>query len=250
MGVVVTTIAVLGATSGIAGGCLREWACREGVDLRLVARDADKLARLAADLRVRGARSVAVLEHALDGLDDVRAAVDWIFGDGPVDIVLVAFGDMPSQEDADCDPALAAHLLDLNGTLATMAAHLVALRLVEQGSGSLAVLGSVAGDRGRKSNYLYGSAKAMVATAVAGLQHRVAGTGVRITLVKPGPTATPMTDHLRGSKMPLAPVEVVARDIVATIDAGKPVVYTPRKWQAIMAVVRALPRAVFQRTNL
>ena len=252
MGVVVTTIAVLGATSGIAGGCLREWVCRdedETVDLRLVARGADRLARLTADLEVRGAGSIAVLEQALDGVDDVRAAADWVFADGPVDIVLVAFGDMPSQEEADADPAVAAHLLDLNGTLATMAAHLAALRLVEQGSGSLAVLGSVAGDRGRKSNYLYGSAKAMVATAVAGLQHRVAGTGVRITLVKPGPTATPMTDHLRGG-MPLAPVEVVARDVVAAVDAGRPVVYTPRRWQAIMAIIRALPRAVFHRTNL
>lgn len=253
------TIAVLGATSGIAQACLREWVATHDIgagaqgelELRLVGRDPERLARVADDLRARsGGVTVTTAVHDLSASGEVADAVGAVFAPGPVDVVLVAFGTMPSQADADADASVAAELLTLNGTLALLAAHLVALRLIEQRRGSLAVIGSVAGDRGRRSNYLYGAAKAMVAAGVSGLQHRVAGSGVRITLVKPGPTATPMTDHLRGGRLSLARVETVAADIVAAVDAGRPVVYTPRRWRLIMTVVRLLPRRVFERTSL
>ncbi|MBS44184.1 MAG: short-chain dehydrogenase [Nocardioides sp.] len=245
-----TTVAVLGATSGIAHATLRQWAAR-GDDLRLVARDAERLARVEGDLTARGAGAVVPLLHDLGTVEAVEAAVDALFADGPVDVVLVAFGTMPSQEDADASAAVAASLLTVNGTLTALAAHLVALRLGEQASGGrLAVIGSVAGDRGRQSNYLYGAAKAMVATAVAGLQHRCADTSVDVTLVKPGPTDTPMTAHLRGGRPALAKVETVAGDIVKAVDERRPVVYTPRRWAVIMTIVRLLPRRVFERTKL
>jgi short-subunit dehydrogenase len=247
-------IAVLGATSGIAQACLRAWVANEGehgLALRLVARDPERLARVGDDLSARSS-SVTVTTHVGDlvDADAVAHAVDAVFADGPVDVVLIAFGTMPPQSEADADVHVAADLLTVNGALALLAAHLVTLRLVEQGRGALAVLGSVAGDRGRQSNYLYGAAKAMVATGVAGLQHRVAGSDVSITLVKPGPTATPMTDHLRGGGLGLAKVETVAGDIVRAVDAGRPVVYTPRRWRLIMTVIRMVPRRVFERTRL
>ncbi|MFT4262855.1 MAG: SDR family NAD(P)-dependent oxidoreductase [Nocardioides sp.] len=245
-----TRIAIIGATSGIATAVAREWAARPDVSFRLVGRSDEKLDRLAADLRARGAASVETSALALDDATAVAAAVDWSFIDGPVDLALIAFGDMPSQEEADASPEVAAHLLSLNGTMNALAAHLATLRLVAAGTGTLGVIGSVAGDRGRQSNYLYGSAKAMVATAVAGLQHRVAGTGVSVVLIKPGPTATPMTDHLRGGKLALAPVEQVGREIVLALDKGTPVLYTPGKWRIIMAIIRNLPRALFHRTKL
>jgi decaprenylphospho-beta-D-erythro-pentofuranosid-2-ulose 2-reductase len=244
-----TTVAVIGATSGIAHASLRVWAAR-GADLRLVGRDAEKLDRVAQDLRARGAGSVATLVRDVDGSSAVGEVTEWVFGSGPVDVTLVAFGTMPGQDEADADLAVAEQLLQVNGGLTLLCAHAVALRLITQGSGSLAVIGSVAGDRGRQSNYLYGAAKAMVATGVAGLQHRTASTTVSVTLVKPGPTATPMTDHLRGGRLSLAKVETVAHDIVAGVDGGKPVVYTPRKWRLIMTVIRLLPRPVFERTKL
>jgi hypothetical protein len=248
------TIAVLGATSGIAQACLRAWVANEGeggLALRLVGRDAERLTRVADDLRARS-RGVTVVTAVHDLVDAgaVADAVDAAFADGPVDVVLVCFGTMPKQPDADADVNVAAALLTLNGTLTLLATHLVALRLIEQGRGSVAVVGSVAGDRGRQSNYLYGAAKAMVATGTAGLQHRVAGSDVSITLVKPGPTATAMTDHLRGGRLRLAKVETVAADIVRAVDAGRPVVYTPRRWRLIMAVLRLVPRRVFERTSL
>lgn len=109
----------------------------------------------------------------------------------------------------------------------------------------MGVVGSVAGDRGRQSNYLYGAAKAMVAVGVAGLQHRLANNDVSITLIKPGPTATPMTDHLRGGTLRLAKAERVGADIVRGIDRRTPVLYTPTKWALIMAVIKRLPRRIF-----
>ena len=244
-----TTVTVIGATSGIASAAMRLWAAR-GADLRLVGRDAERLKRTEQDLLVRGAGSVVVFVRDIDSATAVDDVAQWVFGDGAIDVVLVAFGTMPSQESADADLDVAEELLTVNGTLALLTAQAVALRLILQGSGALAVLGSVAGDRGRQSNYLYGAAKAMVATGVAGLQHRTADTPVTVTLVKPGPTQTPMTDHLRGGRLALAKVETVAHDIVSGVDAGRPVVYTPRKWALIMTIIRLLPRRVFHRTRL
>lgn len=190
------------------------------------------------------------LARDVDSATAVDDITSWVFGDGAVDVTLVAFGTMPSQEAADSDLDLAEDLLRVNGTLTVLTAHAVALRLIAQGSGALAVIGSVAGDRGRQSNYLYGAAKAMVATGIAGIQHRTANSPVSVTLVKPGPTATPMTDHLQGGRMTLAKAETVGHDIVAAVDDGSPVIYTPRRWRIIMTIIRLLPRQMFHRTRL
>lgn len=250
-----TTIAVLGATSGIAQACLRAWVTGEvdtldPVDLRLVARDPARLAEVGDDLATRGARSVERGVHDLATAEGVEQALAWAFAAGPVGLLLIAFGTMPSQADADDDLQVAQSLLALNGTQTALAAHAATLRFLAQGSGQIVVIGSVAGDRGRASNYLYGAAKSMVAATVAGLQHRVHGTGVSLTLVKPGPTATAMTDHLRGGRLKLAPVDEVAAQIVRGAARHAPVVYAPGRWRLIMLVIKALPRALFERTKL
>jgi short-subunit dehydrogenase len=116
--------------------------------------------------------------------------------------------------------------------------------------GSLVLIGSVAGDRGRKSNYVYGAAKGLVARYAEGLQHRFAGTGVKVILIKPGPTDTPMTAHLARKGARLAPVEGVAADILDAIDHGRSVAYVPAKWRLIMLVIRHLPRFLFNRLNV
>ena len=242
-----TTVAVLGATSGIAQACLRQWAER-GADLRLVARDTAKLATSEADLLARGATSVRTSGFDLGTSAGVSAAVADVFADGPVDVVLIAFGVMPEQADADESEADAHAVLDITGTLNVLALHWTTLRLLEQNSGTAAILGSVAGDRGRKSRYLYGAAKAMVSTAANGMQHRTAGTPVNVVLVKPGPTLTPMTAELPGADK-MAKADAVAADILTGIDRGTPVIYTPGKWRLIMLIVRSLPRRVFERTD-
>jgi len=116
--------------------------------------------------------------------------------------------------------------------------------------GRLVVIGSVAGDRGRKSNYVYGAAKGMLERYVQGLQHRLAGSGVRVSLVKPGPTATPMTSGLDGVGVTLAKVEDVAAAIVRGVKRGKPVIYAPGKWLVIMLVIRHLPRFIFNKLDI
>ena len=116
--------------------------------------------------------------------------------------------------------------------------------------GALAIIGSVAGDRGRKTNYAYGAAKALVDRYAQGLQHRLAATQVKVVLVKPGPTDTPMTAHLKGQGARLASVESVAQQIVKAVESGKPVVYAPTKWWLIMTIIRLLPRAIFNKLNI
>ena len=118
------------------------------------------------------------------------------------------------------------------------------------GKGTIAVMGSVAGDRGRQSNYVYGAAKGLVTRYAQGLQHRFAGTAVRVVLVKPGPTDTPMTAHLKAQGMKMASVETVAEGIVAAIDAGKPLAYVPGKWALIMMIIRHLPNFVFNKMRI
>jgi hypothetical protein len=122
--------------------------------------------------------------------------------------------------------------------------------LANAGQGTLALIGSVAGDRGRKSNYVYGAAKGMVTRYAQGLQHRFAGSNVKIVLIKPGPTDTPMTAQLKAQGAKLASVEAVAKGIVNAIDRGQAVVYVPGKWRLIMWVIRHLPGVVFNKLNI
>ena len=122
--------------------------------------------------------------------------------------------------------------------------------LANAGQGTLALIGSVAGDRGRKSNYVYGAAKGMVTRYAQGLQHRFAGSDVKIVLIKPGPTDTPMTAHLKAQGAKLTPVAEVAQKIVNAINRGQAVTYAPGKWRLIMWVIRHLPRGIFNKLNI
>jgi short-subunit dehydrogenase len=125
-----------------------------------------------------------------------------------------------------------------------------ARHMAQAGQGTLAIIGSVAGDRGRRSNYVYGAAKGLVTRFAQGLQHRLAGTGVKVVLIKPGPTDTPMTAHFKAQGASLAPVSAVAQATVAAIDKGQAVAYVPGKWWLIMMVVRHLPAFIFNKINI
>ncbi|MEN6584585.1 MAG: SDR family NAD(P)-dependent oxidoreductase, partial [Sulfuricella sp.] len=129
-------------------------------------------------------------------------------------------------------------------------AEAFAKHMAKAGHGALALIGSVAGDRGRKSNYVYGAAKGMVTRYAQGLQHRFAGTDVKIVLIKPGPTDTPMTAHLKNRGAKLAPVEDVAKKIVGAVERGQAVAYAPGKWGFIMWVIRHIPAVIFNKSNL
>ena len=244
-------IVIVGATSSIAEHCARLWAAGGGnVALTLVGRDAARLERVAADLRVRGA-GATVTVRTVDFSDPraIRALADAIVAEGMPQQVLIAHGSLPDQQQCQRDLDAAHEALDVNGVSPVLFAEAFAGHM-EPAGGVITIIGSVAGDRGRRSNYVYGAAKGLVTRYAQGLQHRLAGSGsaLKVVLVKPGPTATPMTAHLpqRG----LAPVEQVARLIVDGSRAGKTVVYAPGKWFVIMMIIRHLPAFVFNKMNI
>lgn len=220
-------------------------------DLTLVGRDAQRLERVAADLRARSPQSaIRVVQAQFIDPAAIAAAVDGIAAQGRIDIALIAHGNLPDQAQCQQDLEAARQALEVNGLSPVLYAEALAGHMEKADHGTLALIGSVAGERGRQSNYVYGAAKGLVTRYAEGLQHRLAGTQVRVVLVKPGPTDTPMTAHLKGQGARLAPVDGVARQIVAAVQSGRPVVYAPGKWLLIMAIIRLLPRAVFHKLKI
>ncbi len=217
----------------------------------LLGRDVPRTERVAADLRVRSAQSTVTVIQA-DFVDPVaiQAQVESIWRAGKVDTVLVAHGSLPDQARCQSDLRATQEALVINGMSPVLFAEAFASHMSAVGSGTLGLIGSVAGDRGRKSNYVYGAAKGLVTRYAQGLQHRLAFSGVKVVLIKPGPTDTPMTAHLKGQGGKLASVEQVAQEIVKGMAAGKVVVYAPGKWALIMMVIRHLPNFIFKKMDI
>lgn len=244
-------IVIIGARSAIAEQCARLWATRSPRELVLVGRQLPRLEAIAADLKVRSPDSeIRCLTADFQDPAAIDALIRQLDADAGIDIALVAHGMLPDQQQCEQDLAAASEALQVNAVSPVLFAEALARVMEARGRGRLAVIGSVAGDRGRKSNYVYGAAKGLVDRYLQGLQHRLAGTDVKALLIKPGPTDTPMTAHLKQTGARLASAEEVARDIVQAVDAGKTVLYTPRKWALIMTVIRGLPAFVFNKLNI
>jgi decaprenylphospho-beta-D-erythro-pentofuranosid-2-ulose 2-reductase len=242
---------IIGATSSIAEHCARLWVAKAPIDLTLVARNAVHTKSIADDLKVRSPGSmVTVVTGDFEDPDSIRRLVDQILKEGDADCALIAHGSLADQSACQQDLALNARELNINGISPVLFAEAIANSMVRAGRGTLGVIGSVAGDRGRKSNYVYGSAKGMVTRYAQGLQHRLAGTGVTVTLIKPGPTRTPMNAHLVDDGPPLADVAKVAATIVSGMEKRRNVVYAPRRWSVIMMIIRHLPRFIFNRMDI
>ena len=244
-------IVVVGATSAIAEHCCRLWVREAPTELILVARDLARAGRIAADLRTRGPGStVSVMKGdfhdplAIDAL--VRSIADY----GPIDMALIAQGWLADQQTCQADLAVCRDSIAINALSPVLFAEAVAWHFARVGRGTLGILGSVAGDRGRKANYTYGAAKGFLTRYAQGMDHRFAGTDVRIVLIKPGPTDSPMTAARKADGRHVAPVEVVARTIVEGMRRGRPVIYAPPFWRAIMLVVQHIPRFVFNRLSV
>lgn len=242
-------ILIVGATSAIAEAAARVWAA-QGHGLYLVGRARERLQVLAADLRVRGASQAACsvldvteLERHAEVLDAACAAL------GGIDIVLVAHGTLPDQAACEQDAALALREFHVNATATIALLTLLANRLQAQGQGTIAVITSVAGDRGRQSNYLYGSAKAAVATFLQGLRNRLHHHGVRVLTIKPGFVDTPMTAAFPKGPLWASP-EAVGRAIARAVERGAEVAYVPGFWLFIMLAIRHIPERVFKRMRL
>ena len=244
-------IAIIGATSSIAENCARLWAQQGSVELILVGRDQRKIEVVAADLLVRSPHTkIEMVATDFIGPTAIQKTVDSLFETAPIDIALIAHGTLPSQQDCQSNLTLNYSTLEINGISPTLYAEAFALHMAKLNKGSIAIIGSVAGDRGRKSNYVYGAAKGLVTRYAQGLQHRFAGTNVKVVLIKPGPTETPMTAASTANGAKMASVQEVAQGIVAAIEKGTPVAYVPGKWWLIMMVIRHLPSFIFNKMNI
>lgn len=244
-------VVILGATSAMAEALARLHAA-EGASLLLAGRRGDRLEAIAADLRARGARDVATaaLDLAAEA-DPAHQLAAWAQG-RPVAAIYLLYGVLGDQGRAEADLDHAREILEVDFTSAALWC-LGAANLIEgQGRGSLVVAGSVAGDRGRQSNYVYGAAKAGLGVLVQGIAHRLAlrGSGARAVLVKPGFVDTPMTDHMTKGGPLWAKPEAIARILRRAADRGGPVIYAPAFWRAIMLIIRLIPAPIFHGRRL
>ena len=242
-------ILIVGAASAIAETVARVWAARHGA-LFLVGRRADRLEAIAADLRVRGAASVDYF--IMDACDRERHAAMLDAATtalGGLDVALIAHGSLPDQRACEASAELTLREIENNGISVVALATLLAQRFEAQGSGCLAVIGSVAGDRGRQSNYVYGAAKGMVDIFLQGLRNRLSKRGVRVVTLKPGFIDTPMTAGFAKGMLWSAP-EAIARDIVDAVDRKRDVVYLPAFWRLIMMLIRHIPERIFKKLSL
>jgi short-subunit dehydrogenase len=243
-------VLIAGATSAIAQAVARRYAAR-GARFHLLGRHPERLEAVRLDLVARGAAGATSEVADLVAIDAhaalVARAVEAL---GGIDVALVAHGVLPDQAACVASFAEARRAIDVNFTSAASLAAELARVMAAGGSGTLAVIGSVAGDRGRQSNYVYGTAKGALAIFLQGLRHRMHATGVKVLTVKPGFVDTPMTRDFPKGPLWASP-DRVARAIVAAIDRGASrEIYVPGFWRAIMALIRALPERIFVRTRL
>ena len=241
-------VALLGASKGMGRAVARVLAER-GDALCLLGRDRAELDRCAADLRVRGAAGdVGIANCDLLEPTTFAPALDGAVRHlGGLDVVVVTAGLFATQEQLERDPALRARLLTADFTNTVQFCELARERLMTAGGAKrLCVFSSVAGDRARKPVILYGAAKAGLSHYLTGLDHKFAGDGLKVTLVKPGFVKTAMTAGLPVPPFAGEP-EPVARRVVRALDRGTPVVYAPGIWRWIMTAIRMLPRGVMRR---
>ena len=239
-------ILVVSATAVIARSCVEVWAESGRHEFVFLGRDAAKLSTVVADLEIRfpgSTFSVEVLD--LQAVGEIEAVVHKL-GAAQIDQVLIAQGSLTEQTRAKVDLAYLESELELNAVSAALWLEALAGVLERQGFGNLAVIGSVASDRGRAYNYSYAAGKALLDVYVEGLQQRFAGSKVKVTLIQPGPTATPMTSTHSGK---MASPQAVAKVIVAGLARGKRRIYAPSIWRYIMLIVKLIPWTVIKRLN-
>lgn len=243
-------ILIVGATSAIATACARFWAEQNAIFF-LVGRNTEKLHQIGNDLRVRGATTVETYVLDLNRLDLHKDMLDTCLKNfGEIDQALIAHGTLPNQKACEQDAELALREFSSNGLSVIALLTLLANQFESQQHGTIAVISSVAGDRGRPSNYLYGAAKSAVTTFCEGLSARLFKVGVHVLTIKPGFVDTPMTHGLALPALLLVQPEHVAKDILHAIDKQASVRYTPWFWWGIMFVIKAIPRTIFKRMSL
>ena len=243
------TALILGATSRIAHELARRYA-EKGHAVFVASRDPDETARIASDLRIR--YDVIASSGHFDALDMdnhpefVRRVEDEL---GPIEVAVLAFGDMGEQKQSEENFSLARRVIDINYTGAVSIAEALAAQMEIRGRGTIIGISSVAGDRGRQSNYLYGSAKGAFTLYLQGLRNRLYHSTVHVLTARLGFVDTRMTFGMK-TGIPIADPAVVSQTIVKKADSGANDIYVPGFWRLIMFIIRSIPSAIFKRLKL
>ena len=242
-------VLVLGATSSIAIATMRRLAT-QGSRFMLVARHSNRLTAVAQDLLTRGALTV---DTWVMDLDDTAAHPEMLAIAAErldrIDLALIAHGVLGDQQAAEADFEVAAAILHTNFIATVSLLTWLGNYFQAQRGGTLAVVSSVAGDRGRKSNYVYGASKGALNIFMEGLRNRIDRDGVQVLTIKPGFVATPMTAHVPHNALFASP-DQVAGGILKAVERRRDVAYVPWFWAGIMLLIRSIPGFLFKKMNL
>jgi decaprenylphospho-beta-D-erythro-pentofuranosid-2-ulose 2-reductase len=246
----VQSVLVLGGGSDIAQATLRELVQRRARTIVLAARDVSSVAGIADELRGAGATNVETV--AFDARDNAshEAFVDDVFERfGDIDLALLAFGVLGDQETAEHDGTAAVDIAEVNYVGAVSVTVPIAQRMRRQGHGAIVALSSVAGERARRSNFVYGSSKAGMDAFFQGLGDSLVDTGVKVMIVRPGFVRTKMTEGMDAAPLSTTP-EAVATAIVHGLARGKETVWVPSTLRYVMSGLRHVPRPIFRKLPL
>lgn len=242
-------IVIVGSTSMIAERCARLWVTNNSVNLNLIGRDLLRLKAIASDLIIRSpASNIKYFKIDYQNYKKIDELISQLHKINKIDLALIAHGSLSDQFACQHDPNIMINEIYTNAISPAIFAEIFYKNMQNNNKGKIILIGSVAGDRGRKSNYLYGASKGFLERFTEGLQHRSGNQGPKIIFVKPGPTDTPMTSKVKG--IALADPDEVALDIVKGVQLGRTQIYTPRKWRYIMFIIRHLPNFIFNKLNI
>ncbi|MBM7038058.1 SDR family oxidoreductase [Vibrio ulleungensis] len=242
-------IIIIGATSAMAREVAKLYA-KEKANLYLIARDTSRLDIIKQDLVVRGANTIHTAHFDANQFDSHQVLIDQAFDAlSRVDVLLVAYGSLPNQELCQTNSMKAIEELNTNGISVISLLTYAATKMEQQKSGNITVITSVAGDRGRQSNYVYGAAKGMVSTYLQGLAQRLSKSGVHVLDIKPGFVDTPMTAEFDKGVLWAKP-EKVALIIKKRISNKVTFSYTPAFWFVIMTIIKIVPKVIFNKVKL
>lgn len=240
-------VLIIGAKSDIAKAVAREYA-NQGYDLCLAARNIEELSSLKSDIEIRSGQKVALKEF-----DIIDFAAHENFYNSlepkPLGVIVVA-GYMAEQKECENDFAKTLNTINVNYTGAVSILNIIANGMEKEKRGFIIGVSSVAGDRGRKSNYIYGSSKAALSAYLSGLRNRLFGSGVHVLTVKPGFVATKMTEGLDLPAKLTAQPQDVARDIYQAQQRGKDVLYSKWIWQYVMLIIKHIPEFMFKKMSI
>lgn len=245
-------VVIFGVTSAIAEQTARQLV-QNGASIYCVGRNPDKLNKILTDLKVRAGSDQTIAGVSADLTDTyqhlalIEQASEAL---GGLDAALIAHGTLPDQKACEADVALTLQEIETNALSVVSLLSLLANQFEAQGKGVIAAISSVAGDRGRQSNYVYGAAKGMVSLFMQGLRNRLASKGVSVVTIKPGFVDSPMTADFDKSGPLWAKPETIAKGIVNAMQKGKGDVYLPWFWYMIMQIIKHIPEAIFKRLSL